>query len=169
MIGVIVTLSVVTMAGCGDDDETTDATAAPAVSEAPAATEAPTATQAPDATGAPSAAQESAYPELCALAEEMFAQESFPTEEQLTQYQELAPPELADAVEAAAAPLIAAGDDPVAMLNAFGNDTVEAAVVEIDAFETEQCGIDHGDPPGDGTWTQEIEDDATRVDVTATD
>ena len=177
MTSACVALSIVTMAACGDDEESSDTTAAP-TTEAAAETEessdttAPPTTEAPAVTEAPTATEVAgADSELCELATEMDQQEDFPSEAQLTKYQELAPPEVADAVNTAAGPLIAAEGDMVAFFNAAADDDVEAAIVVINAFETENCGIDHSDdsPPADDTTSYEVEDDATRVDVTATD
>lgn len=107
-----------------------------------------------------------ALAELCNLAWDMAEQESFPTAQQLERYQELAPAEIAPAVSAAAQPLIAVADQGVvAQFNAFAVDEVEAAVVEINAWETENCEVEHDDDsPGEGA-TRELEPDATRVDV----
>ena len=108
--------------------------------------------------------------EICALAEQIFEQEDFPSAAQLEKYKELAPEEIADSVNLAADQLLTALDDPVALFNAFGADDVEAAIEDIDAWEEENCGIPHSEfsalPEG---ASREIEDGATRVDVTATE
>src|SRR5215218_3919448 len=142
------------LAACGDDDDTSSGSDSTALSEASADngtddTTAPTDTGGVDGTSpTPSTpepgsvgtgAQSGENAELCALATEMFTQESPPTAEQLTDYQELAPDEVSDAVETAAAPLIEAGEDVVAFFNAYGQDDVEAAVNEINMWETENC------------------------------
>ena len=144
-------------AACGDDDDSTSATTV-----APADTESPTDTGAPSGENA----------ETCALAEEMAASEDFiPSTDQLEQYKSLAPDEIADQVNTAADALIAANGDMVAFFAAYANDDVENAIHDIDAWETENCGIDHSDDApelAEGAST-EIEDDANRVDVVATD
>jgi plastocyanin len=103
---------------------------------------------------------------------ELAGQESFPTDDQLTRYQELAPPEIADAVNIAVPAFIAAGGDTVQFYKAFASDDVEQSLAEINAWETDNCGIDHSGEPGAplaGGATREREDGATVVDVVATD
>ena len=110
--------------------------------------------------------------QICALATEMAGQDGFPTDDQLTEYQELAPPEIADAVNLAVPPFIAAGGDAVKFFIAFADDGVEQSLAAINAWETDNCGIDHSDEPGAplaGGATREREDGATVVDVVATD
>lgn len=106
----------------------------------------------------------------CKLAKKVAKQESFPTVKQLRQFQELAPDAISEPIAFAAPKLIEAGDDVVAQFNAFGADDVEDAITEINAFETAECGIDHSDEddPGPG-GSHDVEGDAARVDVTATD
>lgn len=131
------------LAACGDDDE--DATT--------------------DTTEEEAAADDNE--ELCALAEEMFEQEEFPSAAQIEQYTELAPDELADAVAVAGPPVAGANGDPAAFFPAIAADEVEEAIFEIDAWEKENCGIDHDDPyPPEAN---EVDPDATRVDVVASE
>jgi hypothetical protein len=175
-----------TLAACGDDDDTaSEATTVPATTEAPATTAAAT-TAAPATTAAtteaPATTEASASGDAsstgggtatddpyCALALEMDSQESLPTAEQLTQAQELAPPELQEAASIAAPPLIAAGDDPVAFFAAYAQDDVEQAVEQLNAYEDANCGTDHGsNEPPEGA-SREVEPDATTVDVVASD
>ena len=108
--------------------------------------------------------------ELCALATELFEQDDFPSTEQLQRYQQLAPESIADAVHDVSEPLIASDGDLVESFKVLADDDIEAAIAEIDAFEEETCGIPHSEdaalPEGS---TREIEQDAARVDVHATD
>ena len=108
--------------------------------------------------------------ELCALATELFEQDDFPSVEQLQRYQQLAPESIVDAVTTVAEPLIASEGDLVESFKVLAEDDIEAAIAEIDAFEEKTCGIPHSEdsalPEG---ATREIEQDATRVDVHATD
>jgi hypothetical protein len=136
---------------CGDDD---DSDAAATTTEAPAEDTTTTAAGGDNE-------------ELCALAAEIFEQESFPSAAQIQQYTELAPPEIADAVATAGPPIIAADGDLTAGLLAESEDSVEAAVHEIDEWERENCGIDH-DPiyPAEAN---EVDPSATRVGVTASE
>ena len=176
-----------TLAACGDDDDDaaseattaapTTTEAAPTTTEAPTTTAAPTTTESPTTTEASATADDTGTSEetattddpYCALVVEMFNQETPPTADQLAQYQEIAPEGIQDAIDVAAPPLIEAGEDIVAFFNAFAIDDVEAAVEEIDAFENEECGVEHEPSTLPDGASTEIEPDATRVDVTATD
>jgi hypothetical protein len=107
----------------------------------------------------------------CAVAEELTNQESQPTAAQLTQYQALAPEEIKSDVDPLVQRLLTVPDgDLVAFFNVVGDDAVEEGKAKTDAFEEENCGIDHSqdDELPAGT-TREIEDDAARVDVTGVD
>jgi hypothetical protein len=167
-----------TLAACGDDDDAASeaTTAAPTTTEAPTTTAAPTTTEAPATTAADSgsstteaSATGEASDPYCALVMEMYNQETPPTAEQLTQYQEIAPAGIQDAVAVAVPALTAVGDDMVAFFNAYAQDDVEQAIDEINAFENETCGTEHEDTtPPDGA-SRDIEADATRIDVVATD
>lgn len=163
VIAVACTTSLVLgLAACGSDEDD-----AGGLSTQAASTDAPT-TAAPAATDAPAQGD---VP-ICALATEMAGQDGFPTNDQLTKYQELAPPEIADAVNLAAPAFIAAEGDTVKFYIAFANDDVEQSLAAINAWETDNCGIDHSDEPGAplaGGATREREDGATVVDVVATD
>lgn len=143
---------VLLLAACGDDDGTDSA----ATTTAGASEE--TTTTAGEGGGE--------LAEVCALAEELAGQESFPTAEQAQRYQELAPEEIADAVGVAAPIIIDNDGDVVATLVGFADDEVEAAIAEIDAFETAECGIEHEDQ---GVSPNEPEEGATVVEVTAVD
>lgn len=107
------------------------------------------------------------HEELCALAQEMFEQDDLPSAAQVEQYTELAPDEIADAVGVAGPPIIEADGNPAAFFNAVADDDVNDAVLEIDAWELENCGIDHEHTTEPGQ--NEIDPDATRVDVVATE
>lgn len=165
------------LAACGDDDDSaadTEAPAAATAAPAVATTEvslAPTDATTPEASAVPGSAGSLPVPdEICALAQQMYEQDDLPTAAQLEQYKQLGPAETVDAVNVAAGAILAAGDDMVAAINAIGDDEVEAAIDEIDAWEEEHCGIPHSEdealPAG---ASDEIEDGAARVDVTATE
>lgn len=157
-----------TLSACGDDAPGEVATGATTQPDAATPTTTP-GTTAASATPGTTSANATADP-YCALATEMASQESTPTAEQLTRYQSLAPAEIADTVAAVAPTLIAAGDDMVAFFAAYAVDEVEAALNEINRFETATCGIEHEDrttpPPG---ASRDIEDGAARVDVNSID
>ena len=142
------TALVVTLGGCGDDATGSATTHAPTTTDGSAA----------------------ASDELCALVQELFEQEGFPSTEQLQRYQQLAPDPITHAVDKVTEPLIAAGGDLVESFNVLADDDVEAAEAEMLAFEEEACGSTHSvnDPLPAGT-TREIEPDAVRVDVHATE
>ena len=137
----VVTLSLM-LAACGDDDDGDEAT--------------PT-----------TVAQADDNEELCALAEQMFEQEEFPSPEQIEKYTELAPPEIEDAVAIAGPPIIEAAGDLPATFIGIADDEVEDATFDIDEWERENCGIDH--EPRYPAEANEIDPDATRVDVTASE
>lgn len=105
----------------------------------------------------------------CKVAKAVNAADGPPTTPQLRQLRKLAPAEIREQANTAATPLIAAGDDPIAGSNAFGDDDVEAAIEIIDAFDAENCDIRGDDPgPGEGA-VYDIDPAATRVDVTLRD
>ena len=154
-------------AGCGDDDDDDASDTTEADAGTTATTAATEATDGADSSTPPSGDVADVDPEfadVCAVAQEIYESDSFPTADQLQRYQAVAPDEIKDAVETAAPPLIAADDDPVALLAVFAQDDIESASAEIDAFENEHCGIQH-DPPSE----QGPEDGAAVVEVTATD
>ena len=137
--------------GCGDDDDD----AATTTTEA-----------APDETTT-TAGDGGENEELCALAEELFEQDDFPSAAQIEQYTALAPPEIEDAVATAGTPIIAADGDPAAFFVAIAEDDVEDAIFEIEEWETENCGIEH--EPRYPAEANELDPEATRVDVTASE
>lgn len=107
------------------------------------------------------------HDELCALAEELFEQEDFPSPEQIEEYTELAPAELEDAVAIAGPPIIDADGDLPATFAAIADDDVEEAMYDINDWERENCGIEHD--PRYPAEANEIDPEATRVDVTASE
>jgi hypothetical protein len=150
-------IALVLLTACGDDDDTAAPTT---VVKAPATTAAGS-----EAASAPGTT-EPVPDDVCALATQIDEQEDLPNAAQLQKYKVLAPDEIKDDINKAADALLAAGDDTVAKFNALAKDDVEAAVVNIDAFETKNCGIDHEEdelPPG---TTKEKEDGAQQVSVT---
>ncbi|MDZ4825079.1 MAG: hypothetical protein SGJ13_01275 [Actinomycetota bacterium] len=144
------------LAACGGDDDDDDAATDETTAEADDATDETT-----DETTAE--AEEAASP-YCALALEMFGQDSFPTPDQLEQAQELAPAEIAEQVAIAVPALAATGEDSVAFFNAFAEDDVEEAIEDINEFENVECGTEH-EPASD----EELDPAAARVDVNAVD
>ncbi len=166
----------VAISACGSDDDSTASSASAPVTPAPAETSAPGQTSAPAETSAPpqtSARAESVGDtddELCALAQEIFELDGIPAAEMLERYRSLAPSEIEAAVDLASRELIGAGDDVVAQLNVVGDDEVEGAIDEINAWEETNCAIPHAEsamlPPG---ATRDIDTAAARVDVTASD
>lgn len=138
------------LVACGDDDDDATTTTTEAAGE-----------------GTTTTAGGGEHEELCALAQEMYDQEDFPSAEQIEQYTELAPPEIADEVAVAGPPIIAADGDPVAFFAALADDDVEAATRVIDQWELDNCGIDHETEFDEEQAT--VDPDATRVDVTASE
>ena len=144
----------VSLAACGGDDDDDAASSASDTTEAAEGDD--------SVTDTPEAGEETS--EYCALVLETFEQDSPPNAEQLAQYQELAPAEIADPVAIAAPALLEAGDDTVALFNAIAQDETEEAVEAINEFETAECGVEHDPAPDD-----EIDAAAARVDVAATE
>jgi hypothetical protein len=154
-----VALSAMALAACGDDKDDTKATTG--------GTTAPAATAAAD-TAAPEAVSAD-LTDYCAVATEIYEQEDFPTADQMTRYQELAPPEVSDAANTAVDAMVPVAGDPVLLFNAFADDKVAAAMDELEAFEAVSCGLDAEDEAEASGSSTEIEPDATRVDVVAKD
>jgi hypothetical protein len=100
--------------------------------------------------------------EFCSVAAELNSQDSLPTAEQLADYQSLAPDDIAEPTAIVVAAFEAAADDPQAV---FTDEAAVAAIGELTAFEAQACGLE---PPVEARST-EIADDATRVDITASE
>src|SRR5436190_17879649 len=158
-------LALLAIAACGDDDSSGSDTTAGATTVV-ATTAAPESTAGSETTAAGSGE----YAEVCALAEEMANQETPPSDAQLTQYMALAPEEIADAVNAAAPPIIAVDDDDVVgFFKAIAVDDVETSLTTINTWETANCGIAHDDDTVPEGASREIDASAARVDVRAED
>lgn len=138
-------------AACSSDDEAGSTTTSSASTTAPSAPE--------DGSAAGADPQ---FAELCELATEVNEQDGPPTAAQLEQYATLAPEDLRPAVERLAAAFTSAGDDLGAV---FGNADNAAALDQITEFEATTCGLGTVQDPG----VSEVDPDATRVDVVATD
>lgn len=105
------------------------------------------------------------FQEYCDAARDQSKQDSFPSAKQIQTLVDSAPADISAPINVVGPQLIAAGSDPVAQFNAFSADDVEAAIAEINAWETENCKIPHEpDGPGEGA-SREIDPAATRVDV----
>ena len=98
--------------------------------------------------------------EFCSVAAQLNSQDSLPTPEQLTEYQSLAPAEIAEPTAIVVAAFESAADDPQAV---FTDDAAMAAIEELTAFEAEECGLE----APVAASQDEIDSDATRVDITA--
>jgi uncharacterized cupredoxin-like copper-binding protein len=144
--------SLVAGAACGSDEG-----AEPTTTTSPATAAAPSA---PD--GQSAAEVDPKFAELCDLAAEVNEQDGPPTVAQLEQYAELAPEDLRPAVESLAAAFAAAGDDVGAV---FSDPSTATALEQITEFESSTCGLGSTQDPS----VSEIDPDATRVEVIATD
>jgi hypothetical protein len=100
--------------------------------------------------------------EFCSVAARLNSQESLPTAEQLTEYQALAPDEIAEPTAIVVAAFESAADNPQAV---FTDDAAIAAIEELTAFEAQACGLE----PPESAGNDEVADDATRVDITASE
>ena len=110
------------------------------------------------------AAEDAAY---CEIAQTLEDQEDFPTTEQLEQYRDAAPDEIAAPVKVVVDAFLAAGDDPFAAFEAPGVD--EAFEGQIEPFEEERCGIEREDEEDQDPSVTQLDPAATRIDVRATD
>jgi hypothetical protein len=168
IVGVALAIALVVVA-CGDDDvaDTTVAPSATEVEDSPMPV--------PGSEGVVDTIVEGdsgEYSEVCAVAQEFWEQDDFPSHAQLERYIAAAPAEIETAVDLAGGRLLDVPEgDLVSFFNVMADDDVEAAIEAIDAFEEERCGIPHsegGAPVAPGT-SHEIEPGAQRVDVTAVD
>jgi hypothetical protein len=102
---------------------------------------------------------------FCKLAQTMTDQEDFPTATQVAKYRELAPSSLDASLDVVEPPIKKYGgsDDPTKLVAAFAADPFEKAILDLDAFETKTCGIDHSDDQAE----VKVDNGANRVDVTA--
>ncbi len=100
----------------------------------------------------------------CDAAWKLAGQDGFPTAKQLQVLKDSAPADISAPIDVAAPKLIAAGSDTVAQYNAFAADDVEAAIAQINAWETQNCKIPHDEGPGAGA-TREVDPAAAQVDV----
>ena len=127
-VALIATLSIGAIAACSDDsDDATDTDSTTTIAEA--------------TTTAPADDDLDAF---CARATELVG--LTPTSEQLAEYADLAPQDIAAPVETFVAAFEAADGDLGAV---FADPEASAAADEIAAFESEQCGITQpGPPPG---------------------
>ncbi len=112
---------------------------------------------------APAGQPEEGLEEYCALAVQLTEQDGPPTEEQLREYQSLAPDEVAEPIGAIVEAFSAAGGNMGAI---FSDPAAASALDELTAFEEEHCGMeaDAADPA-----VTQLDPDATRVELSATD
>lgn len=109
-----------------------------------------------------SSADPASLEEFCSVAEQLNDQDSLPTPEQLAEYQSLAPEEIAQPTATVVAAFESAADDPQAV---FADESALAAIQELTAFEARACGLE----PPPAAVANEIDPDAVRVDVTASE
>ena len=100
--------------------------------------------------------------EFCSVAEQLNNQDGLPTAEQLAEYQSLAPDEIAEPTATVVAAFESAADNPQAV---FADEGALAAIQELTVFEAEACGLE----PPQAAVVNEIDPDAVRVDVTASE
>lgn len=156
---VIAVVGLMALAGCGDDD---DSDTAATTSAPPAVRNTVTTPIEAGAEADPAASGGEASEAYCTLARELNQQDSFPTADQLEEYQALAPDAVAEEVEAIATAFAAADGDPAKI---FGDPDTSAAIEALTAFEAEACGLEPPQDPG----VTEIDPTATRIEVTASD
>ena len=103
--------------------------------------------------------------EYCDIARKVANVDGFPSVSQIRALVAAAPDEISGQVGLAGPKLITAGSDPVAQMNAFAADDVETALGEVNAWETENCKIEHEPNEAGPGATREIDPTATRRDV----
>ncbi len=97
----------------------------------------------------------------CQIALEIYNQDDTPTPEQLQAYADVAPDDIAEPVAVVVEMFASAGDDVDAL---FNDPEFLEAITAIEDFEFEYCGIGE-----ENTTDTEIDPNATRVDIVATD
>jgi hypothetical protein len=138
----VVATALLLLTACGDDDDTSATATTAAADDAGASGD--------DAGGVPAE-----LADYCDAAAELNAVDSFPTEEQMRRYQELAPDEIQPQLEIVIPGFLANADNPEA---AFADAAFRSALDEISSFEIETCGPEvAGDDPGEGGPTGEVD------------
>lgn len=156
---------VLLLAGCGDDDLASGGdAAAPTTAATSDETTTTTGGAGGEAGGGDDAARIEAY---CELARQLDEQQSFPTVEQLEELIETAPDAIREDITFVAERFMEAENEQE-MFALFGDPEIESRFEPIEAFEVEQCGMDPGEEEAEGV-SREIDPDATRVDVVATE
>jgi uncharacterized cupredoxin-like copper-binding protein len=152
--GVAVTVVALTAASaCGTDDDTTTETT-------------PVATLPGDGDTATQPDIDPEYVEFCARARELDEQPSMPTMEQFEAYVAAAPAELDEPLAVITAVLEEADGNFMAL---FSDPEAIEAIDELDAFETEACGLRGDDGPDQDPSVTVVDPAATRVEVEATE
>lgn len=159
--GVLIAL---TACGGDDDDDAAATTLVATETSEPAATEPAQDGGGPTTTEQAGGDDQTA--DFCALAEKLAAAEGFPTAKQAASYASLAPDAIRGQAETAVGVYVEHEGDDVAIFVAMSADEVEDAGRELNAFETEQCGIDNSEVTIEAV---DVDDSANRVDITATE
>jgi hypothetical protein len=151
------------LTGCGgDDDAAVDTTATPAT-EVVDTTDDTAVGSAPDDSGD----IDPRYADYCEAARTINEQDEFPTDDQFQALRDTAPDEIRAEVEYVI-DRINEAEDQQAVFALFGEPDVMSRMDVIDQFDTENCGIDFGPGNPEGV-SLELDPDATRVDVSATE
>jgi hypothetical protein len=151
------------LTGCGgDDDAAVDTTATPAT-EVVDTTDDTAVGSAPDDSGD----IDPRYADYCEAARTINDQDEFPTDDQFQALRDTAPDEIRAEVEYVI-DRINEAEDQQAVFALFGEPDVMSRMDVIDQFDTENCGIDFGPGNPEGV-SLELDPDATRVDVSATE
>jgi uncharacterized cupredoxin-like copper-binding protein len=160
-------LSSLTLAACGnDDDAAVNTTAAAATSIAADAA-------ASDVTGEAAGADDAfiidpRYAEYCEISKSLDESDEFPSNELLEAYRDAAPDEIRAELEYLVG-RITELDDQQEVFALFGEPEFSSRLEIVEEFDAEQCGIGTDRVPTPEGVSFEVDPNATRIDVTATD
>lgn len=103
----------------------------------------------------------------CDLTASFDDQESFPSDDQLDEVEDVAPEEIRDDVETFADAIREVDeDDPAAASALFDDEEVVTALGNIEQFEAENCDTDSDDGTGDDDTDDDDSDDTTSTTST---
>lgn len=153
-----------TLAACGDDDDTAASSADTPADDAGAEA------GAGDGDATPAADPDSVADgaeDYCEVSRQLNEQDGPPTPEQLQDLIDTAPDDIADDVRFVAERFLDA-EDEAAMFALFGDPEIQERLEPIEAFDAEGCGIDSSVENPEGVTT-EPDADAEQVEVIATE
>jgi hypothetical protein len=151
------------LSACGDDDDAAVGTPPTTVADVVDTTD-DTADTSPDGAGD----IDPRYADYCEVARTINEQDQFPTDDQFQELRDTAPDEIRAEVEYIV-DRISEAEDQQAVFALFGDPEVMSRMEPIDEFDMENCGIEVGTGGNPEGVSLELDPDATRVDVSATE